>query len=132
MNVQQINDSGHNIWLFAVVSLVALLITSITWFAIEDINKARARLQEIVAADKIPDGERDYGSLSLRLYLLGWFIRHGSVPNQENPWSSKATASLPILTNSSVQFYRDPTDTAPETACAHVAYLIRFKAKRKS
>lgn len=38
MNLQQLNQSGRNIWSFLVTALVSLLVTGFTWFCIEQYN----------------------------------------------------------------------------------------------
>ena len=47
MNIQQVNGSGHNIWIFAVTSVVALSVTGLTGYFIEEINKIRISLRKI-------------------------------------------------------------------------------------
>lgn len=57
MNIQQINGSGHNIWVFAVTSIAALLFTGLTWFSIEAINHIKASLHKMIqdSSNMVPE-----------------------------------------------------------------------------
>ena len=123
MNIQQINGSGHNIWTFAVTSVVALLVTGLTWYSIEEINKVRVVLRKI-DKDRFK-GSPEY-SLAFRVFMLWWLVLDGHLS-----WSWKTRAWSQILGNSNSEFrplgeehrfYRTKKGRKLDTACDYVAY----------
>ena len=126
MNIQQINGSGHNIWIFAVTSVVALLVTGLTWYSIEEINKVRVVLRKI-DKDRLK-GSPEY-SLAFRVFMLWWLVLNGYLS-----WSWKTRAWSQILSNSDSEFhplgeehgfYRTNKGRKLDTACDYVAYHMR-------
>ena len=119
MNIQQINGSGHNIWLFAITSVVALLITGVVWYSIEEINNIRIFYRDRRKAPR-------YG-LAYRIYMLGWVVVNGGFP-----WLRQTGAWSQILSNSKNDFlpalkYKLPhgnPETPFRTACHYVAFFM--------
>ena len=116
MNIQQINGSGHSIWIFVVTSIAALLITGSVWYSLEESNKMKATRQDL---NKIPKY-----SLALRVYMVGWLVMNGHLS-----WMRKSRAWLAILENNDRGF--EPTvrraepyrsGYGPLTACHYVSY----------
>lgn len=70
MNIQQINGSGHNIWVFLVTAVLALLVTGLSWLVI--IIASRRGL--VVSAASLRVFEPGIRS---RCYLLIWLICKG-------------------------------------------------------
>ena len=79
MNIQQINGSGHSIWIFAVTSIAALLITGTVLYSIEESNKIKASRRDL---NKLPKY-----SLAFRMYMVGWLVTNGHVS-----WMRKSKA----------------------------------------
>lgn len=127
MNIQQINDSGHNIWIFAVTSLIALLFTGTMWYLIESINAVKNELRDIFReyAQQGPSAERVRGSknysLGLRLRLLTYYIK-----NSRCAWREKCIVSIRILVNDSKTYYDNPLNVDSsdlpihQTVCRYV------------
>lgn len=122
MNIQQINGSGHSIWIFPVISVAALFVTGLTWYIIEEINKVRISLRKI-AKDGL--GEVSNNSLAFRMFMLWWLVQNGHLS-----WTWETRAWKQILSNSSSEFVPLRGNKIPwtregrelKTACDYVAY----------
>ena len=116
MNIQQINGSGHSIWIFAVTSFAALLITGSVWYSIEEWNKLKASRRDL--------NKRPKYSLALRMYMVGWLVMNGHLS-----WMRKSKAWSAILENSDRGFRPTVRRAEPYeseygylTACHYVSY----------
>ena len=116
MNIQQINGSGHSIWIFVVTSIAALVITGSVWYLIEEWNKIKASRRDL---DKLPTY-----CLAFRIYMVGWLVMNGHLS-----WMRKSKAWSEILDNSYRGF--EPTvrrakpyesEYGSLTACHYVSY----------
>lgn len=116
MNIQQINGSGHSIWIFAVTSVAALLITGSVWYSMEESTNIKASRRYL---DQIPKY-----SPAFRMYMVGWLVTNGHLS-----WMRKSKAWSEILKNSDRGF--EPTvrlaapsrsKYGPLTACHYVSY----------
>lgn len=74
MNIQQINGSGHNIWIVVVTAAIALLATVYAWSLIEEIYKVRAWRAR--SKEAVPRGRSRYG-LAIRVFMIFWLISKG-------------------------------------------------------
>ena len=119
MNIQQINGSGHNIWVFAVTSVVALVVTGATWYLIEIINGVRVSAR---VAQDFEMGRPNY-NLAYRLFMLWWLIIHG-----HSSWMWRTKAGFAILKNSDSFFPPsnevNPSNPRIASACDYVAYFM--------
>ena len=102
MNIQQLNGSGQQIWVFFVTAVAALLFTGGSWLYVDRLATHKAMLwyKERAAAKKVLDEERKsqkYGLL-LRLAMLVWLVR-----NRHTLWMWKSGAWAAILTNNNTQ-----------------------------
>ena len=123
MNVQQINGTGHNIWVFAVTSIAALFITGLTWYLIETINGIRASAQ---SAQNFFENDAPKYRLAYRIYMLCWLVIDG-----HSFWMWNTSAWFRILTNDSSFFspsnevkMESPSGRRIRSACDYVAYFI--------
>ena len=82
MNIQQLNGSGQQIWIFFTTALAALVITGGSWLCSSRLATHKAILWykgRAAAAKKALDEDRksrEYGLL-LRIAMLVWLVRHG-------------------------------------------------------
>ena len=91
MNLQQLNGSGHDVWVFAVTAVVTLAITGGSWFLTVQINsylKWRKR-----SYNEPYNGETQF-TLAVRLALLAYLILNG-----HTSWMFISGAWWRILTN---------------------------------
>ena len=116
MNTQQINGSGHSIWIFAVTSVAALLITGLVWYSIEESNNIKRSRRDL--------NKRPKYCLAFRVYMVGWLIMNGHLW-----WMRKSRAWSEILRNSDEGFEPLAKRAPPHeneygalTACHYVAY----------
>ena len=98
MNIEQLNGSGQQIWVFFTTAVAALLITGGSWLFSNRLATHKATLwyKERAAAKKALDEEREsreYGLL-LRLAMLVWLVRNG-----HTLWMWKSGAGAAILTD---------------------------------
>lgn len=77
--------------------MVALLVTGLTWYLIDEINKVRVILRKI-DNDHL-DGSPEY-SLAFRVFMLWWLVLNGNLS-----WSWKTRAWSQILGNSNSEFH---------------------------
>ena len=126
MNIQQINGSGHNIWVFAVTSITALSVTGLIWYLIEAVNdiRASAHLAQDQSGHEILKYRRIY-----RIYMCVWLIANGHLT-----WMCTSGAWVRILMNDHSLFSpsaQDDPDFTPYPirqhdwgACDYVAYFM--------
>ena len=98
MNIEQLNGSGQQIWVFFTTAVAALLITGGSWLFSNRLATHKATLwyKERAAAKKALDEERKsqkYGLL-LRIAMLVWLVRNGYTL-----WMWKSGAGAAILTD---------------------------------
>ena len=124
MNIQQLNKSGQNIWVFIVTGVIALLITGVSWFCVEVITSYKGWPKE-----ESTDNSRRNESLAFRLALLVWLVKNG-----RTTWTWHSRAWLCILSNDKLGKFRARADLQnlhssgrgaaamkrPEKACDYV------------
>ena len=129
MNIQQLNRTGQDLWIFIVTGAVALLITGVSWFCVEVLTsyKSWAKIGST-------DNSRRNQALVFRLALLLWLVRNGYTT-----WMRRSGAWWCILSNDKFGHFRartwyyldtNPfiTDKAmdpPEKACDYVYRSIQ-------
>ena len=126
MNVQQINESGHNIWTFVVTALVAVLVTGLVWYVVEGTNNVRTWKKSW----KSSSGYRRKPitttyTFEKRIFMLLWLIRHGHFI-----WMLKSGAGFAILTNINSRFTPNCSKEylrylRDKTACDYVLKVIQ-------
>ena len=126
MNIQQINGSGHSIWIFVVTSVAALIITGSVWYLIEESNKMKASRRDL--------NKRPRYSLALRVYMVGWMAMNGHLS-----WMRKSKAWSEILENRDGGFkprvrLAEPYESGYGflTACHYVSYHMNPPRPRLS
>ena len=122
MNIQQLNGSGQQVWVFVTTAVAALLITGGSWLCSSLANHtAMVWYKERAAGKKALNEERksrEYGLL-LRIAMLLWLARNG-----HTLWMWKSGAWAAILTNNDVTKTRSATFIAkyqPMSACDYVS-----------
>ena len=124
MNLQQLNQSGQNLWVFIVTGVIALLVTGVSWICVEVITSYKGFPQS-------EDVSRRKFSLTNRLAMLLWLFKEG-----HKSWMWHSGAWFCILSNDKLgkflararirpgyQSYRSRTQVAydpPEKACNYV------------
>lgn len=105
--------------------MVALLVTGLIWYLIEEINKVRVVLREI--DEDSSNGFMEY-SLAFRVFMLWRLVLNGHLS-----WSWKTKAWSQILSNSNSEFRplgakytRTKGGRKLYTACDYVAYHMTF------
>ena len=98
MNIQQLNGSGQQLWIFFTTALAALLITGGSWLCSSRLATHKAMLwyKERAATKKALNENsksREYGLL-LRIAMLVWLVRSG-----HTLWMWKSGAWAAILAN---------------------------------
>ena len=96
MNIQQLNQSGQNIWVFIVTGVLALLITGVSWFCVEVITSYKEWPRKGITGDS-----RRNKSLAFRLALLVWLVKNG-----HTTWMWLSGAWLCILSNDKLGKFR--------------------------
>ena len=127
MNLQQLNKSGQNLWVFIVTGVVALLVTGVAWFCVELITSYKGLPQYGSTADS-----RRNQSIVFRLALLVWLVKNG-----HTTWMWQSGAWLCILSNDKLgNFCARATprlypvaEGLPEKACDYVFRSIQSKDK---
>ncbi len=117
MNIQQLNKSGPNIWVFIVTTIVALLVTGSSWFCSHTVYHAVAWYREHpVAKNAKSDGkmEKREFALPVRMAMLVWLVCNG-----HKAWMWKSGAWIAILMDSKCLGQRE-YDTVT-TACEYVS-----------
>lgn len=101
MNIQQLNGTGQQIWVFFITAVAALLIAGCSWLCSDRLTAHEAIIwyKERAAAKKPTQiseelKNQEYGLL-LRIAMLVWLVRNGHVV-----WMWKSGAWAAILTNS--------------------------------
>ena len=89
MNLQQLNQSGQNLWVFIVTGVIALLVTGVSWLCVEVITSYKG-LPEKGSTD---DSRRNE-SFTFRVALLVWLVKNG-----HTAWMWHSGAWLCILSN---------------------------------
>ncbi len=119
MNVQQINQSGHSVWIVVITAVIALLVTGYSWSLIEGFYKVKAwrgRSKEAVS-----QGRSKYG-LAIRVFMIFGLIKEG-----HSRWMWKTNAWWQIITNSDSDFSPSDLLRMPPfqgaTACDYVSYF---------
>ena len=126
MNIEQLNGSGQQIWVFFTTAVAALLITGGSWLCSNGLATHKAMLwyKERAAAKKALNEEsksREYGLL-LRIAMLVWLVRNGHML-----WMWQSGAWAAILTNNNNQMKRNGSPWwdrgPPRSACDYVSNL---------
>ena len=119
MNLQQLNHSGQNLWVFVLTGVVALLVTGMAWLCVEVITNYKGWPRERSTEDS-----RRNNRLVFRLALLVWLVKNGYTT-----WMWRSGACLCILSNDKLGKFRghDPqTDNSLlEEACDYVYRSIQ-------
>ena len=119
MNLQQLNQSGQNIWVFIVTGVLALSITGMSWLCVEVITSYKG-----LPKKGSTDDSRCSEGLAFRLALLVWLVKKG-----HTTWMWRSGAWLCILSNDKLGKFRvearpDHTEALarrrPEKACYYV------------
>ena len=132
MNIQQLNQSGQNLWVFIVTGVIALLITAVSWFSVEVITSYKGWPRE-----GSTDNSRRNESLAFRLALLVWLVKNG-----HTTWMWLSGAWLCILSNGKLGKFSTlgagyKMDITEDDACNYVYESIsgnleeRFETTRK-
>ena len=132
MNIQQVNNTGHNIWVFAITSFAALFVTGTTWYLIETINHVRASAR---SAQNFFEVDAPNYHLAFRLTMLWWLAMHGHIS-----WMWNTMALSRILKNDNTSFIsaseiKNSSSSGRRivSACDYVAYFMNkenaFQAK---
>lgn len=115
MNLQQLNQSGQNLWVFIVTGVIALLVTGVSWLCVEIITSYK-RLPRKGSTDE----SRRNQNLTFRLAVLVWLVKEG-----HTSWMWHSGAWLCVLSNEKLGKFRakagdrSPWDP-PEEACNYV------------
>ena len=124
MNIQQLNGSGQQIWIFFTTAVAALIITGGSWLFSSRLATHKAILwyKERAAAKKVLDEDRksqEYGLL-LRIAMLVWLVR-----NRHTLWMWRSGAWAAILTNNNNTQVRYSWNTwcvgSASSACDYVS-----------
>ena len=91
MNLQQLNQSGQRLSVFLTTAGVALAVTGISWFIIEQTNDYRAWRER--DPDANPKSAPKY-SITVRIAMLLWLMANG-----HTKWMRKTGVWLPLLRN---------------------------------
>ena len=115
MNIQQLNQSGQNLWVFIVTGVIALLITGVSWFCVEVTTTYKGWPRE----GSTDDLNRNR-SLAFRFALLVWLVKNG-----HTSWMWLSGAWLCILSNDKLGEFtaQGPSGVEgyfPEKACDYV------------
>ena len=139
MNIQQINGSGHNIWIFLVTAIIALLVTAITWYLIEETNHTRFWQQNNIISwqqdipDQKPSLKKSEYNLGVRVFMLLWLVIAGHLR-----WTIKSGALRAVLTKSDAKFlrgwsgglFKPPSGFENWTACEYVHFFMNPHSSR--
>ena len=92
MNIQQLNQSGQRLSVFLTTAGIALAVTGISWFCVEQINDYHTWKQRDPSV--IPKSTPRF-SITVRIIMIVWLVKHG-----HTKWMQENGAWLPLLTNS--------------------------------
>ena len=127
MNIEQLNGSGQQIWVFFTTAVVALLITGGSWLCSNHLATHTAMLwyKERAAAKRDLNEKRksrEYGLL-LRIAMLVWLVRNG-----HTLWIWKSGAGAAILTNNNAVGNQKFWGTVIKQAGSACHYVSRYSA----
>ena len=95
MNIQQINSSGHDLGVFAVTAMSAVLITFMSWFLSTKTNEYK-RWREIALQGTMPERPlQERYSTTTRVFVLVWLVCNSHIE-----WMLRSWAWLYILSDS--------------------------------
>ena len=79
MNIKQLNQTGQNIWVFFLTTIVALLVTDGSWICFDSTYKAVEWYRERVVAKRVEEKRVRKGiyGVPVRLAMLIWLVRNG-------------------------------------------------------
>ena len=103
MNIQQLNHSGQNLWVFIVTSVIALLVTGVSWLCVEVITSYKGWPR-----NGSTDESRRNRVLAFRLALLVWLVKNG-----HTTWMWRSGAWLCILSNDKLGKFRASAELDP-------------------
>ena len=125
MNIQQLNGSGQQMWVFFTTAVAALLVTGGSWLFSRGLTTHKAMLwyKERTAAKKALNEERKSGEygLLLRIAMLVWLVRNG-----HTLWMWRSGAWAAILTNNTrmnfgINIWIRGSHEEPRSACDYVS-----------
>ena len=125
MNIQQINNSGHNIGAFILTAVIVLITTAISWFTMEEINQTKSWQKENGRTDRSQSeilDHKNHSKIGVRIFMIWWLIAHG-----HRKWAWKSKALLRILFNESFPVYQIVNRGSWNergSPCVYVAYFI--------
>ena len=143
MNLQQLNESGQNVWVFVITAVLALLLTSAVWMAIVIYREYRQWRDQMKASpeDDWAKRGRQY-SFVIRAAILSLILKEGYIR-----WLWISGAWIRILTNERIKSDRADKLKAQlrtgddiiknearlnfrdQTACDYVCQHIRRKTR---
>lgn len=117
MNIQQLNQSGQNIWVFFVTAVVALVVTGGSWACSNSAYKAMVWYKEWATHSRVSyeQGKKRDFSVVIRMSMLVWLVRNG-----HSTWMWKTGACIAILLNSKVVGERPNVWPSLPPACDYV------------
>ena len=96
MNLQQLNQSGQNLWVFIMTGVIALLVTGVSWLCVEVITSYKG-----LPKKGSTDDSRRNQSFAFRVALLVWLVKNGNTT-----WMWRSGAWLCILSNDKLGKFR--------------------------
>lgn len=92
MNIQELNESGQKFWVFMTTAVTVIIMTTVSWFILEQVNSYKAWLR---ARGKPPKRRlRTEYTLATRVAMLVWLVRNG-----HKSWMHTSGAGWRILLN---------------------------------
>ena len=131
MDIQQLNGSGQQIWVFFTTAVAVLLLTGGSWLGSNRLATHKAILwyKERAAAKEIRDQERksqEYGLLH-RIAILVWLVRNG-----HSIWTWKSGAWAAVLTNNRTMVKSDISFINVENGRPACDYVSTFSSPSES
>lgn len=121
MNLQQLNQSGQQIWVFLITAAISLAVTALSWFLVEQSNSYLTWLRQENAEWQ----DRPRYTITVRIALILWLIHNG-----HTSWARSSGAWWAILTNDGspcrVLSHRSDDNDANSREAAG-AYVSRYR-----
>lgn len=79
MNIQQLNESGQQVWVFVVTAFISLAVTGALWYSVDSINDIKRWRNSLPAMDDKRFKRTKQYSIGLRFAMLYYLCRRGHV-----------------------------------------------------
>ncbi|KAG8529032.1 uncharacterized protein KY384_006722 [Bacidia gigantensis] len=101
MNIQELNNSGRTLKVFFATAIIAVAVTGLIWWMIEEAKNFKAWRDEINQVQDVPQPHLQSScTFMIRLYMIGWLVRAKCFT-----WSLRTGAVFCLLRKSGAPYF---------------------------